>query len=171
VPIRLTPQPEDPEHLRRCLAACLWKILPAGLGKPNLPLLSRTVTILESLRKSDRLRLQEIYLTDFDRCEVALGVWLESLNALLKFCGATRFGGSVGNLNAFLHDMPPRLLDYVSPDLCLARLDFYNLGDYRHTAKKVASVLFNLVNHKWWKLENMEIWTLKFTKELVAWLD
>jgi hypothetical protein len=174
VPIRLTPQSKDTEVLRRRLTANLWDVMPPGLERPNLLLLSSTVDLLESLSKSGwfHLRFREVYANDFNSHQIALSQWLDYLKCVLNFYEVTKFRGNLRTLDAFLENMPGESQDasmstfsHVSVSLCRWR-------GYEHFAKKVASVISNLVwSQRWWKLRRMEPLILKFTEELWAWCD
>jgi hypothetical protein len=174
VPIRLTPQSKDTEVLRRRLTANLWDIMPPGLERPNVLLLSSTVDLLESLSKTGwyHLRFREVYANDFNSHQVALSQWLDCLKCVLNFYEVTKFRGNLRTLDEFLENMPGESQDafmsafsHVSASLCKWR-------DHEHIAKKVASVISNLVwSQHWWKLRRMEPLILKFTEEMWAWCD
>jgi hypothetical protein len=172
VPIRLTAQSKDTEDLRRCLGANLLDVLPAGLECPDLPLLSRTIEVVQLLTKADHLRLREIYHNEFNSFHGALDQWVKCLELIFQFCQLTEFEGDLTSRYTFLDDMPigPR----IEALRILSRGDAF-LSQWREDeqmGKKVATMLSHLVWSRSWLTPNtMELLVLGFTKELSAWFD
>jgi hypothetical protein len=172
VPIRLTAQSKATENLRRRLGSNLLDVLPAGLMNPDLPLLSSIIEVVQALTKADHLRLRDIYDEDFNSFHGALDQWSECLKLLFQFCQLTAFNGNLASRSAFLDDMPIvrrfeglRILNRGSSSLSLWR-------DDERMAKKVGSMLSNLVwPQRWWTPNTMELLVQQLTEELIAWFD
>jgi hypothetical protein len=161
-------QSKDIEDLRRRLAFNLWKILPAGLDKRDLPLISKTIEILESLLKADHPSLQGVYADDIHKA--ALDQWVQSLKCLIEYCELIDFEGEECTLNAFLAALPGGCPVDAIKIFITGSSYLSDWSSDKNTAKKVALVLRNLAYpiHRCGQ-EDMEPLILQFTQELIDW--
>ncbi|KAH5564913.1 hypothetical protein HBI25_074440 [Parastagonospora nodorum] len=165
----------DNEHDRQRLASELFAVLSGKLQEPDNVVLSSTLDLLESIIKTDFLRLVELSIGNLGHIKDSLNQWLSCLRVVLKFYEDTKFTGNLSTRSAFRKTIPVSLAISTRQMILKGRA---SLSKWRHErrisnndfAKEVASVLFQLAS---WdddmELQEMEEMTLKFTEELLAW--
>ncbi|KAH4175818.1 hypothetical protein HBI65_030610 [Parastagonospora nodorum] len=175
VRLKLTIPLDDNEHDRQRLASELFAVLSGKLQEPDNVVLSSTLDLLESIIKTDFLRLVELSIGNLGHIKDSLNQWLSCLRVVLKFYEDTKFTGNLSTRSAFRKTIPVSLAISTRQMILKGRA---SLSKWRHErrisnndfAKEVASVLFQLAS---WdddmELQEMEEMTLKFTEELLAW--
>jgi hypothetical protein len=178
VPLKVMTPPEDLKYQQWRLTSKLSEILRAKLQQPNTVLLSSTIEVMDTLSRTERLRLMEKYGEDFSHYQGAFDQWLQCLKNILAFYEITGFRGDLSTRNAFMDNMPnggpPEVVSdaFYRGRVSLIEWQRRSGIDDMELSKNVASVLFNLAPWgSWTQLHRLESWTQGFTEELLAWFQ
>jgi hypothetical protein len=175
VRLKLTILLDDNEHDRQRLALELFIVLSGKLREPDNIVLSSTLDLLESIWKTNALRLASLSTGNLGHVRDSFKQWLSCLRVVLKFYEDTNFMGNLSTRSAFRKTMPVSLALSMRKILLQGRV---SLSKWRYKrkisnkdfAKEVALVLFQLASWEHdMELQEMEEMTSEFTEELLAW--